>query len=67
MAKTVASIRWSVVASVDTATYRRLLALRDLHGVQLADLVAYLISVGLTLSYEDLRVLAPSDVSRIVN
>lgn len=61
------AVRWRVVGSVDGATYRRLLALCDIHRVELADLVAYLLSVGLSLSVEDLQVVPPVELPPFLN
>jgi hypothetical protein len=58
MAETVESLRWRVGCSVDGKTYRYLLDICKLHAVDLPDLVGYLLSVGMVLSAEDLRVLA---------
>lgn len=67
MAETVESLRWRVFASVDSATYRRLLDLCRIHGIELEDLAAYLLSVGLVLSVSDLRVLAEREIPPVFN
>lgn len=67
MRETVQSLRWRVGCSVDSSTYRHLLGICKLHGVELPDLIGYLISVGLVLSEEDLRVLAPREASCVLN
>jgi len=67
VAETVDSLRWRVFASVDNATYRRLLDLCRLHRIELVDLASYLLSVGLTLSADDLRVLAEREPPPVLN
>lgn len=67
MSETVESLRWRVGCSVDSSTYRRLLEICKIHRVELPDLVNYLLSVGLVLSEEDLRVLAPREVPYVLN
>ncbi len=67
MAGTVKSLRWRVGCSVDGDVYRYLLELCKLHSVDLPDLVGYLLSVGMVLSADDLRVLAPREVPCVFN
>lgn len=65
--ETVETLRWRVGCSVDGDTYRRLLELCKLHRIELPDLVGYLLSVGMVLSADDLRVLAPREGGCAVN
>lgn len=67
MPETIDSLRWRVGCSVDSDTYRYLLDLCKLHAIELPDLVGYLLSVGMALSADDLRVLAPREVPYVVN
>ena len=67
MAETVESLRWRVGCSVDSDMYRRLLEVCKIHRVELPDLVAYLLSVGMSLSVEDLRVVVPCEIPRAFN
>jgi hypothetical protein len=67
MSETVNSLRWRVGCSVDSDTYRYLLDLCKLHAIDLPDLIAYLVSVGMVLSADDLRVLAPREVPCVLN
>jgi hypothetical protein len=62
MPETVESLRWRVGCSVDGKTYRYLIDLCQLHSIDLPDLIGYLLLVGMVLSAEDLRVLAPREV-----
>jgi len=63
----VARSPYKVTCSLDGATYRRLAALAALHRVELADLLGYLLSVGLSLSVEDLRVVPPLELPPFLN
>ena len=67
MAETVDALRWRVFGSVDSKTYRYLLDLCRLHRVDLIDLVSYLLSAGLALSADDLRVVAEREIPPVLN
>ena len=67
VAETVESLRWRIFCSVDGETYRRLYELCAIHRVDLADLLPYLLSVGLALSANDLRVVAEREIPPVLN
>lgn len=67
MPESIQALRWRVSCSVDGSTYRRLLDICKFHRIELPDLIGYLVSVGLVLSEDDLRVLAPREIPYVVN